>query len=364
MSPHRPKSRTIWRVKVPTRHGWVDRSTGSRDKSIAKAMDRMLEDLGPRGKRSWDLLDRVADSTLTLGRLYDAWRLADLDTLRAELADVDLGPFIPRWQDYLVGRVSDGERDRYLHHVRGLAGVEGTPFPRSSVTSSRLEAWLTGLPVGPSTQRKYHAALSSFLTYCRAVHRLFDRDPMADLAPPPANAPRVEYYDLPEVRRILGASPEPWQSLYALLYGTAIEVTTALDLRRRDVDLQAREIRARGTKAHNRDRIASIASWSLPWITRLVADKLPDAPLFPKMDRWRANKKHAAVAKELELRVLRVHDARHHWAVRQLRAGVPIELVSRQLGHANAVMALRIYGRFIPTTADRHAWDAKVEAGG
>lgn len=362
MSPHRPKGRTIWRVKVPTRFGWVDRSTGSRDKAMAKAMDRMLEDLGPKGKRAWDLLDRVADSTLSLGRLYDAWRVAELDTLRAVLADVDLGPYVERWRDYLAGRISDGERDRYVHHVRGLAGVEGTPFPRSTITPERLERWLTGLEVGPSTQRKYFAAAHSFFAYCRAVHKLFDRHPMADLTPPPAAAPRVEYYDLPEVLKLLEAAPEPWRTLYALLYGTAIEVTVALDLKRRDVDLGNREIRARGTKAHNRDRLALIAAWALPWVTKLVAEKLPDAPLFPRMDRWRASKKHALAAAAAGLRVLRVHSARHHWAVRQIRAGVPLELVSRQLGHANAVMCLRIYGRFIPTTADRQAWDAKVEA--
>lgn len=363
MSPHRPAGRTIWRVKVATRHGWVDRSTGSRDKSTAKAMDRMLEVLGPKGNRSWDLLDRVADSTLTLGRLYDAWRIGALDQLRAELRDVDLATFVVRWQEFLVGRLSLGECDRYLSHVRTLIPA-GAPCLRSRLTTDALERWLTGLTVGPSTQRKYFAAAHSFFAYCRTVHKLFDRDPMADLSPPPAAPPRVEYYEMAEVLRLVSAAPEPWQSFFALLYGTAIEVTVALDLRRRDVDLATREIRARGTKTHSRDRVASIASWSLPWLTKLVADKLPDAPLFPRMDRWRASKRHTAAAEACELRVLRVHDARHHWAVRGVKAGMPLELVSRQLGHANAVMCLRIYGRWIPTRADRQAWDAKVEAAG
>lgn len=362
MSPHRPKGRTIWRVKVPTRYGWVDRSTGSRSKSLANAMDRMLAELGPKGGRDWDLLDRVEAKTLTLGRLYDAWRINDLDTLRAELADLDLSAYIERWQGYLEGRVSDGERARYLAHLRTLI-PEGKPYLRSQATPAKLESWLTSLAVGPSTQRKYFAAARSFFTYCRAVHRLLDADPTADLSPPPANPPRVEYYDLDEVRSLLGAAEEPWQSLFALLYGTALDVTTALGLRRRDVDVGERQIRARGTKTHTRDRVASISSWSLPWVTRLVAEKLPDAPLFPRMDRWRASRKHAAAAESAKLRVLQVRDARHHWAVRQLKAGVPLELVSRQLGHVNAVLALKVYGRFIPSAADRHAWDAKVEAG-
>lgn len=356
MSPHRPRGRTIWRIKLPTRYGWVDRSTGSRDKSMARAMERMLEDLGPKGQRAWDLLDRVEASTLSLGRLYDFWRMNQLDQLRAELHDVDLGAYVTRWHDSLADRVSEGEQSRYLTHLRTLI-PETTPFPRSHLTPDHLERWLTQLPVSSATKRKYFAAAASFIHYCRTVQRILDRNPLADLRRPKAGAPRSEWYNLEEAQKLVAASPEPWQSLFALLYGTGLEVSVALGLRKRDVDLEEREIRARGTKAHSRDRIASLSRWALPWVTRLVQDKLPDAPLFPHMDRWRANRKHGEAAQAAGLRVLRLHDARHHWAVRALKLGASVEVVSRQLGHANGVMVLKVYGKYLPSREDRKSWE-------
>ncbi|HLQ23574.1 MAG TPA: hypothetical protein VK132_10220 [Gemmatimonadales bacterium] len=69
---YRRKGKPEYYVAAPTRTGWVKRSTGSIDRGTARAMERMLQALGPRGARAWDLLDAVADRTLSLGDLYDA----------------------------------------------------------------------------------------------------------------------------------------------------------------------------------------------------------------------------------------------------------------------------------------------------
>jgi integrase len=58
--------------------------------------------------------------------------------------------------------------------------------------------------------------------------------------------------------------------------------------------------------------------------------------------------------------VLRLHAARHHWAVTNLRAGVPVAVVQHQLGHASASMTLNVYGAFLPSAADREHWRGKV----
>ena len=63
--------------------------------------------------------------------------------------------------------------------------------------------------------------------------------------------------------------------------------------------------------------------------------------------------------------VLRLHSARHHWAVLNLPAGVPVAVVQHQLGHASASMTLSVYGAFLPSAADRDHWRgmvAKAEA--
>jgi integrase len=57
---------------------------------------------------------------------------------------------------------------------------------------------------------------------------------------------------------------------------------------------------------------------------------------------------------------LKVHAARHHWAVLALRAGVPVRVVQCQLGHATPTLTLGLYGAFLPSGEDRAAWRARV----
>jgi hypothetical protein len=53
----------------------------------------------------------------------------------------------------------------------------------------------------------------------------------------------------------------------------------------------------------------------------------------------------------------RVHDARHFYAIRAVRAGTPYELVARELGHADVQMVARVYGRFAPRSDERDRWE-------
>jgi integrase len=75
------------------------------------------------------------------------------------------------------------------------------------------------------------------------------------------------------------------------------------------------------------------------------------------MSRW-----HSETLEKLKLAHLPLHNARHHWAVTYLRAGVPPELVRRQLGHSTPVLTLKTYGAFIPSGEDRAKWDGVVAA--
>ena len=130
-----------------TRTGWVQRSTGTTDRGTALAMERMLVELGPKGKRAWDLLDDVATGQLSLGVLYDAWRLDDLQGLRACRADVDLCDHLAGWQAWLQDRTKADTAAHYVTHLRTLM-PEGHPFWRSQLTAPVVARWLasrTGL---------------------------------------------------------------------------------------------------------------------------------------------------------------------------------------------------------------------------
>lgn len=57
-----------------------------------------------------------------------------------------------------------------------------------------------------------------------------------------------------------------------------------------------------------------------------------------------------------------MHDARHFYAVRAIRAGTPYELVVRQLGHADGAMVAKVYGRFEPDHDERDRWELAADA--
>ncbi len=364
MSPQR-QGDGPWRIYLPTPQGTRKlRSTGTHDKRIAAAMERMVTALGYRGSRDWDLLEAVLAGQLTIGELYDADQANTLAALRARLDDIDLLPYIDRWQDWLTGRVKPDTKERYRVHLATLH--QGQPWLRSSLTPDAVDRWLAQIDATAGTKRKYYAALGSFLEYLKRIRVPVD-SPLVHVAPPPAAMPRVVFLELTDVERVVSASQEPYRTLFALLYGTGMDLSTALGLRKRDVDRTNREIRAAGTKSHARDRVVAVADWAWPYVEALVAALTPSAPLFPAPSRWTASDYHRARLEALGLRgsgrdALRLHDARHHWAVRMIRAGTPIELVARQLGHVDGTLALRVYGRFVPRTEDRQRWESKATA--
>lgn len=150
-----------WYVGVPTRGGWCKRTTGTRDKALARAMANMVDAMGRRGKREWFFLEAVASEALAVGALHDAYSVGDLDGLRDRMHDVDLDPRVTQWLDTIRSQVAKDTAEHYGLYVRSLI-VEGRRFPRSDLTRERLTHWLASREVGRSTKRKYHAAMSSY----------------------------------------------------------------------------------------------------------------------------------------------------------------------------------------------------------
>jgi len=346
----------FWSVNIPTQgRGWTRRTTGTADKSVAKAMGRMIDDLGPGGKRAWEFLSPIAEGTLSVPELFDAYRMGSLDTLRERRNDVDLEQFVEPWLKVLGALRSKDTRDHYRLYVRSLV-PGGKRFPRSSLTHALLSDWLSSRPVGKSTKRKYHAALSSFCEYLKAVGVL-QRNPMREVkAPDPGNA-RMRYLELAEVERLIAALPHPYNVLSALLHGTGMEVSVAIGLQRRDFDSSRREVRAKGTKTRARDRIAKVSEWAWPMVERYISLLTPNAPVFPGINRWTASDKHREACKALEIEDYQLKDSRHTYAVRAIRAGASFEVVARQLGHANTTMAVKVYARFKPTEQEMTEWE-------
>ena len=375
---YRRRGRPTYYLKLPTRTGWIQRSTGTSDRATAKGIERMLVDLGPKGKRAWDLLDDVAADRLTLGELYDAWSTDDLAGLRARQVDVDLADHITGWQAWLADRVTRDTAAHYLAYLRTLIPAD-QHFWRSEFTGPAIARWLatrTSLPqkraksakgsrrqpdpvprpVSGGTKRRYLAAVLSFTAYLVELG-ILSGNPLRDVSAPPAAAPRCSFLELPDVQRVVEGAPEPFGAIYALAYGAGLEISAILALVESDIDSAARQVRGRGTKAWTRDRIARVADWAWPWVEAHLRGVLPGERVFRGVDRWQAAHVHRERLRALGLVGHRLHDARHHWAVRMARAGAPFELIARQLGHRDVAMVAKVYGRFKPDTEERDRWE-------
>jgi integrase len=349
-------------------------------------MERMLEELGHRGQHAWDLLDRVAANTVSVAELYHAFSHNDLDGLRARLRAaetnaqaVDLADHMGPWTTWLADRVTKDTRERYMAHLRTLI-PEGAPFRVSQFTAPAIAQWLNERsrlpqkrrrsstrksrrqpdtpppPVSGSTKRKYLAAAQSFAKYLVQVGVL-PSNIARGVEAPRQNKPKAVEIPLSDVRRIVEGSEHPYRGLFALLYGAGVEISAALACAQPDVDVKRREVRARGTKAHTRDRVVRVAEWAWPHLEQHLETLMPGERLFRDLDRKTVGDVHRARLVMLGIPHHRLHDSRHFYAIRAVRAGTPYELVARQLGHADVQMVATRYGRYAPRSDERDRWE-------
>lgn len=341
-------------------------ATRSSDPFIARQIVTMWERLARA--RAWDLTGRVVQGELRVDDLWDLWTAAegDLDDVRRRLADVDLVPLVEAWARARQAEVPAAAVQRGEGHVRWLLGKRRLA---SKVTADWLTEQLAAYPGKRNTRRRVHSSWALFFGWCARVKRLFPANPMAQVDRPKLPTIPIAFHETADVERIVGAQPtEERRALYALLYGAGVEVSVALALRRLDCwpvvgkrdRMAGLEVRVAGTKTATRDRVAIVADWAWPIVWAHAKTMHPHAPLFPGRHRGTVHRWHRRTERDLGLPLLRVHAARHHWAVRAIRAGTPVELVSRQLGHGSSDMTLRVYGRFVPRSDERRRWEAEA----
>jgi integrase len=361
----RRKSGTGWMFQARTRHGWKPltfRGTKPQAARLAELWEKLAQN-----ERAWDILDPILASPRKerqqrLGQLLDLWveTRGALGEVRRRLNDPDVEPYVAQWFS-VYRQTTPKSADKQLARIRRFF-PEGKARLVSSVTTDWLTRELYAYTGKANTLRGVHSALSVFMEYLTTVHHLYAVSPMLTVPKPPATDPDVQFFELDAVERIIGHQHTPaLRAFYTIAYGTGIETGVTLRLTRADVWTASQEIRAKGTKTSTRDRVAIVADWAWPAIEEYVSSLLPTSRLFP--DEWRDDQVsywHAQTLKALGLPHMKLHNARHHWAVTRLRAGVPVAVVQQQLGHSTPVLTLQTYGAFIPTGQDRARWEAQT----
>lgn len=366
--PFRREDRPNWYFQARIRGGWKQLSAGTPDRRLALKIEAMWHDLAHE-ERAWDVLAPVLGGDMKVGELFDLYRDAagKVPAVRRLLNDTNLEPLVAEYLGVHSPNVTADSLAHIEFHLRALIPA-GASYPRSHATIDNLTQALAKYGkdngVKPGTLRKVHSSWSGFFTYLTNVKRMFDRNPLEVVSRPAQRKPSPRFYDFDVVERIVGYQPTPERRAYmALAYGTPTEPSIAVALTRADVFPEDREIRAAGTKAHTRDRMIRMTAWSWPVLWDYARDLLPSAKLWPGWSRYTVSDWHRETVKALNLETeYPLYNARHHWAVTHLRAGVPVAVVQQALGHASAKHTLDTYGLWVPDGTDRAAADNNLAA--
>ena len=189
--------------------------------------------------------------------------------------------------------------------------------------------------------------------------------------PSDGEAEEMVFLTAAEYDRLLGATPEYWQPLVALLAGTGCRWGEATALRASDFDLDADVPVVRISRAWKRGerggvylgspktrrgrRTITIDPTTVGLVRGLVDDRPDDELLFVGArggrvrsqnftDRvWRPAVQRSGLAKRP-----RVHDLRHSHASWLIGAGVPLIVVQYRLGHESIKTSGDRYGHLLP----------------
>jgi integrase len=372
MTPYRKKGKKTWYLTLATgavdeagKAEYVRPTSGTRDRATADEMQAMLNLIGKRGKRWFWLRDAIVAKRVDVPVAYDHYVSGTLDALQAQLADLDLRPFVKAWEGHLDAAVADGTMAaetvrKYKAEVVVLFGSED-PVWRSTVTAKFLKAKLAAVPGSGTNRRRHAAAWSSCLDYC-VEHEAIESNPLRGMKLPKSNKAKERYLDWPLAVRLIHAMPEgAHRALSALRHGAGLEMVAALRMTRRDVvDPTNRVVWAHGSKNDHRDRQALVLDedcWSIFWRYVQGGGFLPDAKLFPFSSRVHGDMQNdvAKALREEEVAIrdpYPLHASRSTFAVEMKRRGYEDKLIATNLGHANERLVQTVYGKFAPRTED------------
>lgn len=397
-----------WYIRVPTFHGTKAISTGTSDKRTAKNIEAMVDELYRGKRRDHEILEWLLDRTLppeqrlkplVLYRFFNNNQLEELKARRktdaiaaSKQPPADANAFVEGWYKGVRQRSSVDHADRFLRAVRSFMPAD-VVFGAERFDYAPLVEWhgtlmeareQGGHGLSAETARRYRVGLYNFIEHLVRC-RFIATNHLDRITPPKYSVPRDRHLSTPDAIRLIhafedesnealqkligeyGLSVLELQAFNALLSGAGVEVSVALGLQASAVWRDTKEVFAPGTKTHSRKRVVRVADWAWPWVEALARIRRPGECLFMTIpDRWIAAGAFNAVIKPLAEREPGVfadywmRDGRHTYAVRAIKAGTPPIVVATQLGHKNAILVLKVYGIYVPGSAERDYWEAKA----
>jgi integrase len=270
--------------------------------------------------------------------------------------------------DKFLAQYQHTERSKrtLIDRLRYSRAAFGPTYVRDLVPD-QLAAWNTGLTVGPTTKGNALRAMRQILRFGVECGFL-EKNPAAIKAPRPARR-RIKPFESWEEVEAVAAAAGRYGPLIRFACATGLRPQEWMALEWQTIDFNRKELRVEQTVRSGKIEQAAKTEGSLRTV-RLVAAALDalrslDRPIaggliFPAPEGglvhlsnhrkrvWRPALRAAGV----EYRAL--DNTRHTYATLAIAAGIPVEYVSKQLGHKSLETTLRHYKRWLPVEDDRY----------
>jgi integrase len=293
-----------------------------------------------------------------------------------------------RWWTVDGMSLKAGTRDSYRNILdKHLLPTFG-PRPIADITSTELEGWWAGLRAG----RRSHKSLGNIRGVLSGIFRrgviigVLPRNPVEAirnrLGQEDRELRQAEWLTEAELTRFLAvaAEREPHHyPFFLIIASTGLRAGEAMGLQVGDVDLGRCRLAIRrairkhrvGSPKSGKPRTVDVPPSTVAVIRRWIDVVRAEAAvrgeeatwLFPSRTGRPMEERFALKAFRRALtgagieRRIRLHDLRHTYASLVLQRGVPLLVVSRQLGHASIAITADVYGHLAPE-ATRAAADA------
>jgi integrase len=307
------------------------------------------------------------------------------DTSRATFSE-----FAPEWIDTYAGRTGKGVEQHTRESYRASLEADAIPFfgrtPLAAITPQhvkRFAAHVASRGVSASTVKRTLApvrclladAFEDGLIRSNPAAGLRVAVPVADRSQGEDDEGEAKALSDAELARFLAALPERWRLLFEFLAESGLRIGEAIELRRRDLDLDARLVHVRrrfyrgkvGLPKGRKTRRVRISVRMALLLAEHVAELEPDALVFTgergaRVDPGNLARRmlkpaavEAGLGRWIEAKGERhaeswvhLHTLRHTAASRLFRLGWNVKQVQGQLGHYAASFTLDTYVHVMP----------------
>lgn len=341
----------------------VRKSLGTSSAARARTLEGMIMSLADRGRL--DVVKAWLDDRVSLAEITEAYETGRLDELTRGLSQVDVC-LAEAVRSALKAKHADvasstltryGEGlDHFSAHV-GASTLIGEALTTQNVREFKAQRLSAG--VAKETINNDLGSVSILCTHAIEQGWIARRPDIKRYK----GIVRIRYLEPDQMRLYMAHLRGPFRVLMQLLVGTGMRLGEAESLHVRDINLgdDATRIGIRESKTAAGVRHVFVPGWVAESLRDHVqAEALGSSDNLFTIPRRTVQKEHKRACSLAGIHHYTIHDHRHTAAVHLARAGMPLHLLQRQLGHKHISTTMR-YAAFHPEYSDVKTYFDRVE---